>query len=153
MSPEKSCCIPFNSVCGWFTVTGPANQSQKIWVYITWNNWLLLNMMTSSNGNIFRVTGPLCWNPSVTGGFPSQRPMTRSFDIFFDLRLEKTVEQDNRDVGDLRRLRTHHDVTVMPQLSANHVIYMYCTCDVLHITCIYKGKKGQLKCILIKSWY
>ena len=33
-------------------------------------------MMTSSNGNIFRVTGE----------FPSQRPVTRSFDIFFDLR-------------------------------------------------------------------
>ena len=26
-------------------------------------------------------------NPPVTGGFPSQRPVTRSFDIFFDLRL------------------------------------------------------------------
>ena len=28
------------------------------------------NMMTSSNGNIFRVTGPLWRNPPVTGGFP-----------------------------------------------------------------------------------
>ena len=28
----------------------------------------------------------------VTGGFPSQRPVTRSFDIFFDLRLnEQTI--------------------------------------------------------------
>ena len=26
-------------------------------------------------------------NPPVTGGFPSQRPVTRSFDVFFDLRL------------------------------------------------------------------
>ena len=32
-------------------------------------------------------------NPPVTGGFPSQRPVTRSFDLFFDLRLNKTVEQ------------------------------------------------------------
>ena len=39
--------------------------------------------MTSSNGNIFRVTGP------VTGEFPSQRPVTRSFAVFFDLRLNK----------------------------------------------------------------
>ena len=42
-------------------------------------------MMTSSNGNIFRVTGPLCGNSPVSGEFPSQRPVTRSFDVFFDL--------------------------------------------------------------------
>ena len=28
-------------------------------------------------------------NPPVTGGFPSQRPVTRSFDVCFDLRLNK----------------------------------------------------------------
>ena len=44
------------------------------------------NMM-SSNGNIFRVTGTLWGEPPVTGGFPSQRPVTRSVDIFFDQRL------------------------------------------------------------------
>ena len=44
-------------------------------------------MMTSSNGNIFRVTGHLCGNSPVTGEFPAQRPVTRSFDVFFDLRL------------------------------------------------------------------
>ena len=46
-------------------------------------------MMTASNGNIFRVTGPLCGNLPVTGEFSSQRPVTRSFDVFFDLRLYK----------------------------------------------------------------
>ena len=35
-------------------------------------------MMTSSNGNIFRVTGHL-----------TQRPVTRSFDVIYDLRLNK----------------------------------------------------------------
>ena len=28
-------------------------------------------------------------NPQVTGEFPSQRPLTRNFDVFFDLRLNK----------------------------------------------------------------
>ena len=28
----------------------------------------------------------------VTGEFPEQRPVTRSFDVFFDLRLKKRVE-------------------------------------------------------------
>ena len=31
-------------------------------------------------------------NSPVTGEFPSQRPVTRSFDVVFDLRLTKTVE-------------------------------------------------------------
>ena len=35
-------------------------------------------MRTSSKGNIFRVTGPSWGNPPVTGGFPSQRPVTRT---------------------------------------------------------------------------
>ena len=43
-------------------------------------------MMTSSNGNIFRVTGPLCGEFTGSGEFPAQRPVTRSFDVYFDLR-------------------------------------------------------------------
>ena len=32
-------------------------------------------------------------NPPVTSGFPSRRPVTRSFDVFFDVRPEKKVVQ------------------------------------------------------------
>ena len=39
----------------------------------------------SSNGNIFRVTGPL-WEES-NDDFPSQRPVTRSFDVLFDIHI------------------------------------------------------------------
>ena len=46
-------------------------------------------MMKSSNGNIFRVTGPLCGEFTGPGEFPTQRPVTRSFDVFFDLRLNQ----------------------------------------------------------------
>ena len=45
--------------------------------------------MTSSNGNIFRVTGPLCGEFTGPGEFPAQRPVTRSFDGFFDRRPNK----------------------------------------------------------------
>ena len=48
-------------------------------------------MMTSSNGNIFRVTGPLCGEFTGPGEFPTQRPVTRSFDVFYDLRLNKRL--------------------------------------------------------------
>ena len=50
-------------------------------------------------------------NPPAIGGFPSQRPMTRSFDVFFDLRLNKKLSKQSR--RDLRRYRAHYDVTVM----------------------------------------
>ena len=49
-------------------------------------------------------------NSPVLGEFPAQRPVTRSFDVFFDLRLNKV---NNCEAGDLRRNRTHYDVTVM----------------------------------------
>ena len=39
----------------------------------------------------------------VTGEFPTQRPVTRSFDAFFDLRLNKRLSKH----------RAHYDVTVM----------------------------------------
>ena len=45
-----------------------------------------VNMMTSSNGNIFRVNGE----------FLAQRPMTRSFDIFFDVCLNKQLSKQTR---------------------------------------------------------
>ena len=48
-------------------------------------------MMTSSNGNIFHVTGHLCGE--FTGEFPSQSPVTRSFDVFFDLRLNTRLSK------------------------------------------------------------
>ena len=66
-------------------------------------------MMTSSNGNIFRVTGPLC------GEFPAQWPVARSFDVFFDLRLNKRLSKHSKR----RRSETpraHYDVTVMSRL-------------------------------------
>ena len=49
--------------------------------------------MTSSNGDIFRVTGPLCGEFTGPGEFPAQRPVTRSFDVFFDLRLDKSLSK------------------------------------------------------------
>ena len=60
------------------------------------NSSLLLFMMTSSNGNIFRVTGPLCGNSPITGEFPAQRPVARSFDDFCYLRLNKQLSKQSR---------------------------------------------------------
>ena len=54
-----------------------------------------VSMMTSSNGNIFRETGPLCGEFTGPGEFPTQRPVTRSFDVFFDLRLNKRLNKQS----------------------------------------------------------
>ena len=34
-------------------------------------------------------------NSRVTSEFPSQRPVTRSFDVFFDLRLNKQLSEQS----------------------------------------------------------
>ena len=70
------------------------------------------SMMTSSNGNIFSITGPLWGYPPVTGRFLWQRPVTGSFDIFFICAWTNGLA-NNWDAGDLRRNRAHYDVTVM----------------------------------------
>ena len=54
-----------------------------------------LLMMASSNWNLFRVTGPLCGNSPVTGEFPSQRAVMWSFDVFFDLCLNKRLSKQS----------------------------------------------------------
>ena len=42
----------------------------------------------------FSALLPLCaGNSLVTGEFPSQRPVTRSFDVFFDLRLKSPASR------------------------------------------------------------
>ena len=95
------------------------NIKIKIWLYPYWrqthvvqlnrcyfehsdiSNWYIFrdsrgSMMTSSNGNIFRVTSPFWGNPPVTGGFPSQRPVTRSFGVFFNICLNKRFRIQSR---------------------------------------------------------
>ena len=52
-----------------------------------------LLIMTSSNGNFFRVTGHLCGEFTGPSEFPAQWSVTRSFDVFFDLRLNKPLSK------------------------------------------------------------
>ena len=50
-------------------------------------------------------------NSPVTCEFPSQRPVMRSFDVFFDLRLNGRV--NNRETSDQKRHRTRYDAIEM----------------------------------------
>ena len=72
------------------------------------------HMMTSSNGNIIRGNGPLWGEPGGTGGFPSQRPVSRIFAVFFDLHLSKRLSTHSarrRFETSLRSLWRHCNAT------------------------------------------
>ena len=52
---------------------------------------------------IFSALLALCAGKSpVAGEFPSQKTVSRSFDVSYDLRLNKQLS-NNREAGDLRR--------------------------------------------------
>ena len=87
----------------WFHTTAP-QISHRIWPEMTVASHLMSSEMSHGHGHccqglfklaasswwrhqIFRVTGPLC------GQFPTKRPVTRSFDVFFDLRLIKRLSK------------------------------------------------------------
>ena len=79
-------------------------------------------------------------NSPVPGEFPAQRPVTRSFDVYFDLR-------PNKGLSDLRRNRAHYDVIVMnnlrsfwpkPAFQKNFVCaFCYDLCHIWHINRIW----------------
>ena len=70
------------------------------------------DMMTSSNGNIFRVTGPLCGNSSLPVNFP-HKGQWRGALMFSLICVWINRWVNNREAGDLRRYRAHYDVMVM----------------------------------------
>ena len=53
------------------------------------------DMMTSSNGNISTLLALCAGNSLVVGDFPSKRPVARSFDVFFDLCLNKRLSKQS----------------------------------------------------------
>ena len=69
------------------------SKSRTCTMHILLMVYFLVFMMTSSNGNIFRVTGPLRGEFTGPGEFPAQRPVPRSFDVFFDLSLNKRLSK------------------------------------------------------------
>ena len=72
-----------------------------------------ISLMTSSNGNIFCVTGHLCREFTGHRWIPSKRPVTRLFDVSLICACINGWV-NNREAGDLRRHRARYDVTVVP---------------------------------------
>ena len=65
----------------------------NLFIRIWWRG--LSYMMTSSNGNIFRVTGPLWGETTGHRSILHTKPVTRSFDVLSDLRLNKQLSKQS----------------------------------------------------------
>ena len=68
-----------------------SEDSSQIIRFILFTAWLRHQMET------FSALHAICaGNSPVTGEFPAQRPVTRSFDVFSDLRLNKRLSKKSR---------------------------------------------------------
>ena len=85
--------------------------------YSSWFQWPACSnyqpMMTSSNGNIFRVTGPCVGNSTVPVISPHKGQWRRAL-MFSLICVWINGWVNNREAGDLRRHRGHDDVSVLP---------------------------------------
>ena len=72
-------------------------------------------------------------NSVVTGEFPAQRPVTRTFDVFFDLHM-KNGWVNTSEAGDLRRNLAHYEVTVMVWQKRSRLVWLlsYILCNLHH---------------------
>ena len=71
------------------------------------------SMMTSSNGNMFRVTGLLCGEFTGDRWIPPHKGQWRGALIFSLICVWNNSSVNNGDAGDLRRDRVQYDVIVM----------------------------------------
>ena len=89
---KKSHWQPLLRLLRWCSITESSHyMSHRFHLWIS----ELELMMTSSNGNICPLLVICEWNSPVTGEFPAQRPVMRSFDVFFDLRLNEGLSKQS----------------------------------------------------------
>ena len=83
-------CYYHKMYCRWYLITIQLS-------YLRLNKMARLSpiYMTSSNRTIFRVSVHLWGNSPVPGEFPTQRPVTRSSDVYFGLRLNKRLSKQS----------------------------------------------------------
>ena len=81
-----------------------ANKTENLCILVKFNKSLLRGVqLTLSQHSWWRhqietfsaLLGICAGNSPVPGEFPTQRPVTRSFDVFFDLRLNKRLSKQS----------------------------------------------------------
>ena len=99
--------------------------------------------MTSSNGNILRVTGPLCGEFAGHRWIPFTKPVMRA--LMFSLTCAWTNGWVKKgDFGDLRCHCAHYDVTVMLSFHAtdvrhDNIPYGWCSVRLRHAHLFHNG--------------
>ena len=104
-----------------FRLTTKKRNIHTTGLYVSVSHKGYCRMMTSSNGIIFYVTGPLCGE--FTG--PRWIPCTKASDAALTFSLICVWIngwENNREAGGLRCYRAHYDVIVMPRASPCHDI-------------------------------
>ena len=80
-----------------YTLDGAALLCRMQVKACVWYGAISITVMTPLNGNKSGLLALCGGTPSVTDGFPSsQRQVTHSFDVFFDLRLNKRLSKQSR---------------------------------------------------------
>ena len=77
-------------------------------------------VMTSWNGNIFHIMGPLCGDFTGNRWIPIKKGQWRRALMFSLISAWINGWVNNREAGDLRRNRSHYDVTVMVVYKIKH---------------------------------
>ena len=116
------------------------------WYDEIWDNSLLSDLCSTFAQDdviiwkLFRVTVPL-WR-ELTSGFPLHRPVTRSFDVFFDLRL-------NTRLGKQWRRRWFETPSRLSWRHCNELALCTTRC---HNSSCYNGDLAAFEFILSWKW-
>ena len=116
--PHVTLVIVFNLDTALLLPTGSVDGMLHTWLR---NETKIFYMMTSLNDKISALLVHCEGNPPVTGGFPSQRPVSRSFDVIFDLCLNKPLSEKSRRwwlETPSRSLWRHCNETTDPKVAA-----------------------------------
>ena len=105
-----------------------------------WHNvlWIPHSCTWCRQKEIFYMLLALCdGNPSVTDIFFSQIPVTRRFDVFFELRLNKRSSKQSRFETSSRSSRQHCNAHFLskPSVSVTSPIGTHCHEDALTFVC------------------
>ena len=106
------------------------------------------SMMTSSNENIFRVTGHLYGEFTGDRWIPRTKTRARSFDVFFDLRLNKRLSKQSW--GWWFDLQSHFVKELLPK---GYVFWGIFFCDERKINLCFHGTQRRIDPILSSSEY
>ena len=103
--------------------------------------------MTSSNGNIIRVTGPLCVEFTGHWWIPRTKGQWRGALMFSLICAWINSWVNNRDADDLRRHRAHYDVFVMVVFFP----YVICILETIlqHFVILFIGTSGTLNIYIL----